>query len=165
MSVELRLDESEGLLRARSAQKIGIPAEAIRGLRIARRALDARRRGSGREFRFILHVDLELEPGFDSAALSRALASGRAQRVAPQVQFRLDKIEAGWQKSRVAVVGSGPAGLYAAWTLACNGVDVDVIERGPALNTRGRAVAHFMHSRELDPESNLLFGEGGAGTY
>ncbi len=165
MAVELRLEESESLLRARSAQKIGIPAEAIRGLRIARRALDARRRGSRREFRFVLHVDLELEPGFDSAALSRALASGRAQQVAPPVQFRLEKIDADWQKCRVAVVGSGPAGLYAAWTLACNGVAVDVIERGPALRTRGRAVAHFMHRRDLDPESNLLFGEGGAGTY
>ncbi len=165
MSVELRLDESESLLRARSAQKIGIPVEAIRGLRIARRALDARRRGSRRDFRFILHVDLELEPGFDAPALSRALASGRARRIAPPVQFRLEKIEAGWRKRRVAVVGSGPAGLYAAWTLACNGVAVDVIERGPALRTRGRAVARFMHSRQLDPESNLLFGEGGAGTY
>ena len=89
MSVELRLDEPESLLRARSAQKIGIPAEAIRGLQIARRALDARRRGARREFRFILHVDLELESGFDSAALARALTSGRAQRIAPAARFEL----------------------------------------------------------------------------
>lgn len=65
----------------------------------------------------------------------------------------------------MAVVGSGPAGLYAAWCLASNGVAVDLIDRGPSLRERGRAVAHFTRTRELDPERNLLFGEGGAGTY
>lgn len=162
ISVDLGLDDGDDVLRARSAQKIGVPVDAIIGLRIARRALDARRKG---EPRFIVHADLDLAPGFDSAALVAALSSGRAREIPPPVGFRLEEIDSGWRGRRVVVVGCGPAGLYAAWTLACNGIAVDLIDRGPALRERGRAVARFGRTRELDPEGNLLFGEGGAGTY
>ncbi len=165
LAVELGIDEPETQLRARCAQQIGIDEAAIRGLRVARRSLDARRRRGRRELRFVLHVDLDLAPGFRSAALSRALAAGRAQLVEPPARFALASPDPAWRGRRVAVVGSGPAGLYAAWTLAANGVGVDLIERGPALRERGRAVARFTRTRELDPERNLLFGEGGAGTY
>lgn len=169
LAIELGIDEPESVLRARSAQAIGIPTEEVRGLRIARRSLDARWRGGGRErrreLRFVVHVDLELDGAFRSASLDRALTSGRARRVEAPVSFELAVFDERWRGRRVVVVGSGPAGLYAAWTLACHGVGVDLIDRGPALRERSRAVAHFMHTRELDPERNLLFGEGGAGTY
>jgi len=144
---------------------VGVPVEAIRGLRMARRSLDARRRGPRREARFIVHVDLDLEAGFESAALNKALASGRAQEVEPTVDFALADMDSRWRDRNVVVVGTGPAGLYAAWTLARNGIVVDLIDRGPSLVGRGRAVARFTRTGELDPERNLLFGEGGAGTY
>ena len=165
LAIELALDEPESTLRASSAQAIGIAPDLVGGVRIARRALDARRRGRRHELRFVYHVDLDLPEGFASAALDRALRSGRARRVAPPARFELATREAGWASRRVAVVGSGPAGLYAAWCLAANGVAVDLIERGPALRERSRAVARFTRTRELDPEANLLYGEGGAGTY
>lgn len=169
LAIELGLDEPEALLRERSARSIGVPPEAIRGLRIGRRALDARKRvggrGARRELRFVVHVDLELDPGLRSASLDRALASGRAQPLEPPARFELEHADPAWRGRRVVVVGCGPGGLYAAWTLAANGVGVDLIERGPALRERGRAVARFTRTRELDPERNLLFGEGGAGTY
>jgi len=171
LAIELGLDEPEGLLRARGARALGVPEEAVRGVRIARRALDARKRagrpgrGARRELRFVVHADLDLDADFRSESLDRALASGRAQRVEPPARFELERIDPAWRGRRVVVVGSGPAGLYAAWTLATNGVAVDLIERGPELRDRGRAVAHFTRTRELDPERNLLFGEGGAGTY
>ena len=165
MAIELGLDEPESVLCARSAQSIGISEGAVRGLRIARRALDARRRGPRHELRFVVHVELDLDPGFRSEALDRALKSGRARRAPPPVRFEIDVFERKWLTRRVVVVGSGPAGLYAAWTLASNGVSVDLIDRGPSLHDRSRAVARFQRMRELDPEGNLLFGEGGAGTY
>ncbi len=161
-NLALGLDEPEGVLRERAARAIGIETEAIVGLRVARRALDARRRGARHALRFSVHVDLELAPGM---ALDRALKSGRARAIGPPARFALVAPDAAWRGRRVAVVGSGPAGLYAAWTLATNGVGVDLLERGPALRERGRAVARFTRTRELDPEANLLFGEGGAGTY
>lgn len=165
MAIELGLDESESVLCARSAQSIGISEDDVRGSRIARRALDARRRGRRHVLRFVVHVELDLDSNFRSEALDRALKSGRARRVEPPARFELDDFERKWRTRRVVVVGSGPAGLYAAWTLASNGVAVDLIDRGPSLRERSRAVAHFQRTRELDSERNLLFGEGGAGTY
>src|SRR6185436_14309827 len=70
-----------------------------------------------------------------------------------------------WRGRAVVVVGAGPAGLFAAHVLALHGVRVELLDRGPDLRARGRAVARFVRSREIDPERNLLFGEGGAGTY
>jgi uncharacterized FAD-dependent dehydrogenase len=165
MAIKLGLDEPESVLCARSAQAIGISESAVQGTRIARRALDARRRGRRHILSFVVHVDLDLAPDFRSGALDRALKSGRARRVDPPASFWLEAASRHWQSRRVVVVGSGPAGLYAAWTLASNGVAVDLIDRGPNLRERGRAVAHFSGTRELDPERNLLYGEGGAGTY
>ncbi len=167
MNVVLAVDEPESRLREASAARLGIPADEIVGLRIAHRALDARRRGRRHALRFVYHVDLDLAP--DSARgtgwRDHAIASGRARAVEPPARFELDRADARWRRRRVAVVGAGPAGLYAAWTLAANGVEVDVLERGPALRPRGRAVARFLRTRSLDPEANLLYGEGGAGTY
>jgi len=71
----------------------------------------------------------------------------------------------GRRQGRVVVVGAGPAGLYAALVLGTNGVAVDLIDRGADLRQRGRDVARFHRTRVPKPESNLLFGEGGAGTY
>ncbi len=165
LAVELAVDQPESLLCAASAQAIGIEPGIVRGLRIARRALDARRRAGRHALRFVYHVDLDLPADLVSPALDRALRAGRARRVDPPARFELAARDPAWSKRRVAVVGSGPAGLYAAWCLAANGVGVDLIERGPALRERSRAVARFTRSRALDPEANLLFGEGGAGTY
>lgn len=66
---------------------------------------------------------------------------------------------------RVLVVGAGPAGLFAAWHLAEHGAEVTLIERGKPVETRARDFGRFRGRGILDPESNLCFGEGGAGTY
>jgi uncharacterized FAD-dependent dehydrogenase len=169
MNVETGLSDSMGKLKASSAQRLGIPEESIRGMRIAKRSLDARRRGRRSELRYIVQVDLDVaiegEAAVSSQTLEAALKSGRAKPTPPPGRFELLSIDPAWRGRTVAVVGGGPAGLYAAWTLAVHGVAVELIERGPELKTRGRAVARFTRERSLDPERNLLFGEGGAGTY
>ncbi|CAM6089404.1 unnamed protein product [Calypogeia fissa] len=75
----------------------------------------------------------------------------------------------GWtssaKKGRVVVVGSGPAGLFAALSLAETGVEVVLLERGQPVESRGRDIGALMVRRILDPNSNLCYGEGGAGTW
>ena len=68
-------------------------------------------------------------------------------------------------KGRIVVVGAGPAGLFAAMELAAAGYEPLMIERGPAMEERAAAVDRFKENRVLDPEANMLFGEGGAGTF
>lgn len=166
--LDLGLNEPETILRERALELAGVAADDLRGFRIARKALDARGRGRGRSLRFVVHVDLILDRDYEASAgatFRRAVKMGRLARQAPAGQLQLDQPHSSVRGARVVVVGSGPAGLFAALTLACNGATVDLIDRGAGLSERSRSLAHFLRTRLLDPETNLLFGEGGAGTY
>ena len=162
LAIGLGLDEPDAVLRERAAAAIGAASEEIRAMRVARRALDGRHRSTPL---FVVHVDLSLDPSARGGGLERAIAAGRARELPPPARFELDSFERSWRGRTVVVVGAGPAGLFAAHVLALHGVRVELLDRGPDLRERGRAVARFVRTREIDPERNLLFGEGGAGTY
>jgi uncharacterized FAD-dependent dehydrogenase len=159
------IGEPEALVRARALDSVGLAEEAVRGFRIARRSLDARRKGGRRALRFVLQADVILDEGSRPQAFARAVSQGRAVPCAPPGSLLVEAPHPSLRAARVAVVGSGPAGLFAALVLARNGVGVDLFDRGGALPERGRSVAGFLRTRVPDPESNLLYGEGGAGTY
>lgn len=76
--------------------------------------------------------------------------------------FRCDKTNA---LKHPVIVGAGPAGLFAAWLLARAGACPVILERGQYVGVRGNDIEKFHAQRVLNPESNYLFGEGGAGTY
>lgn len=63
------------------------------------------------------------------------------------------------------IVGSGPSGLFAAYTLSKAGVIVDIIERGENIEERIKSIDDFVENKNLNPNSNIQFGEGGAGTF
>ncbi|MCC6641907.1 MAG: FAD-dependent monooxygenase [Deltaproteobacteria bacterium] len=165
LGLSLGIGEPESALRERALATAGLEASDLRGFRIARKSLDARRHGGTRRLRFVAHVDLVIDAGRRTTGLERALRSGRAAPAPARGRVEVDARHESVSRARVAIVGAGPAGLFAAHVLARNGVCAVVIERGPALVERGRAIARFERSREVDPERNLLFGEGGAGTY
>ncbi len=165
LGLELGLEEPETLLRERALAAAGVGAEQLRGFRIARKALDARRRGGARRLHFVVHADLVLDAGPPPAALARALQSGRVVAAPVRGSIEVAALHASARGAHVAVVGAGPAGLFAALVLARGGARVTLLDRGPGLRERGRAVAAFGNLREPNPEANLLFGEGGAGTY
>ena len=68
-------------------------------------------------------------------------------------------------RKKIVVVGSGPCGLFAAYVLCQCGAEVTVIERGGNVDKRSAAVENFWNSGVFDPETNIQFGEGGAGTF
>jgi uncharacterized FAD-dependent dehydrogenase len=168
LALELEVGEPESTLRERVCKDLGVDPGRLHAFRIARKSLDARRRGGVRRLAFVVHADLVLDRGFRSAALARALRSGRVVEAPPRVEPRVETVHPslrGPSAAPVAVVGAGPAGLFAALVLARHGIPVLLIDRGSRVDRRSRELVRFHRTRTPDPESNLLFGEGGAGTY
>src|SRR5688572_1770165 len=168
MNVELALGEPEERLRERAAREVGLDPREVRGVRIARKALDARVRGGARRFKWVCHVDLVADAARTPPLLQKALRVGRAKPAPELASLAIPGTHPSFAvpgAQPVAVVGAGPAGLFAAYVLASNGARVVLVERGPAVEQRGRPLVRFHRTRVVDPERNLLFGEGGAGTY
>jgi uncharacterized protein len=158
-NIRLGIDEPEESLPSKVADRLGVESGAISRWRIVRKSLDARRHD---DIHFIYAAEVEL-PG-DEAALA-ALAHG--PDVDPFVPDRFVWPEAGHEpmSQRPVVVGAGPAGLFAAYFLAQDGYRPLVLERGRDVKNRVADVRRFDSGGPLDPESNYLFGEGGAGTF
>ena len=150
--VPLWLGEEDSALAARAAERLGVPASALRDLSVTRRSLDARRKGHPR---WLLQLEVTLEG---------ALPGGHpGVRPAPAPEPPPPRARA--PDAPPIVVGAGPAGLFCAWGLLERGVRSVVLDRGKPVVPRRRDVARLMRAGELDPESNMNFGEGGAGAY
>jgi uncharacterized FAD-dependent dehydrogenase len=168
LDLELLVGEPDALVMQRACASVGVDPARVRGFRIVKKALDARRREGKPRLRFVVHAELVTDATFTSRALSRALRSGHVVEAPEHVSLSDGAVHASWRagpRARVVVVGSGPAGVFAALVLARHGVEVTVIDRGSRIDRRGKELVAFHRSRRPDPESNLLFGEGGAGTY
>ncbi len=147
----------EETLAEEVARFLSLPAGKISGLRIVRRSLDARRR---RPPIFVYAVEADVPAGTvipeeGMVRVSRATAETHAP--CSKSAFKL--------RQRPVVVGSGPAGLFAAFTLAINGTPVLLLERGKEVKQRAKDVRAFWDGGVFQEESNVHFGEGGAGTF
>jgi len=158
-NIRLGLDADESALNGRAADRLGLSANAIAALRIVRRAIDSRHRRPT----FVYSVDVALSNPDDEAGVAERTA---ATLVADPEQPRLE-LAAGAEplRGRPVIIGSGPAGLFAGRLLAEHGFRPLIIERGRPVALRARDIDAFLLSGRLDPESNILFGLGGAGTW
>ncbi len=162
-NVRLNLNEPESRLRDAVAQRLRVSPQAIRSFAPIRRSLDARRND---DMHFIYHVEVALdEPVEREQTRVRRLRSQSITIINPtQRHHPIPGTQA--LAHPPVIVGFGPAGMFAALRLAEFGFAPIVLERGMDVRTRHRDVLQkFYREHVFNPESNLLFGEGGAGTY
>lgn len=155
--IRVSVDAPQGALRQEAARLLGIIPDQIKQLDILREAVDARHRNA-LKLAYVLAVEVE-----DEAAVLRSAPSGKAEAYAPPV-YELPRPEH-LGDARPVVVGAGPAGLFAAWTLARVGLRPIILERGHNLERRRADVLAFHGGGALNPNNNVQFGEGGAGTF
>ncbi len=151
--IKLSLEESLDRLPFKAAKVLGVPAEAIDTVKILRESVDARKKDSVRR---VYTLAVGLRPGVKPRGRYQAYQTERYEAPASG--------EAPL-KHRPVVVGFGPAGMMAAYLLAQQGYRPLVLERGQAVEARTLQVQAFWDQGLLDPESNVQFGEGGAGAF
>jgi len=143
-------------LHDRLAQTLRIAPAELKSYRIVQKSIDARRKGQP----LLIYVI--------EAAVAVKPPDGEWTELtdeAPEPAYDVKSVGRQDIPMHPIVVGTGPAGLAAAWVLARQGLKPLVIDRGQPVEQRTRDLETFFATRELNPESNFLFGEGGAGTY
>jgi uncharacterized FAD-dependent dehydrogenase len=158
---ELRLPiaHEEAALRQAVLRRLRIGEKDLKGFAVFKRAADARR---PRDIEFIYTVDVEV--GNEEAVLGR-FRRDRNVGLAPDTSYRHVRTLTAEPRKRPVVIGAGPCGYFAALILAEMGFRPVVIERGKIVRERTKDTFGFWRKRELNPESNAQFGEGGAGTF
>lgn len=158
--LKLPLDHAEADLRAAILRRLDVSAKELVGYTIFRRGYDARRKSA---IVFIYTVDVELR---DEAAVAKRLGRDRHIGPTPDTCYRfVAKAPAGFAASRPVVIGAGPCGLFATLLLAQMGFRPILLERGKQVRERTKDTWGLWRQGKLDPESNVQFGEGGAGTF
>ena len=153
-NVPLWVGEPESVLRRRAAETLGVRPEALATVRVVRSVLDARKKGAPR---YIHTVEVAFAEGHTPATLPPGVTETEPPPPPPA------RVRA--PERRPIIVGTGPAGLFCALGLLEHGVPTVLLERGREVVQRRKDVARLMRDGSLDPESNMNFGEGGAGAY
>jgi uncharacterized FAD-dependent dehydrogenase len=154
------LDFDRERLTSKLAKEIRIPRRFLCDVRVVREAIDARKKPN-------LYYSLRLEfesPEILNTPLPRGVrAIERSSLDIPNPAF-YESSRTG-SRERIVVVGAGPAGLFAALCLAESGANIVLLERGRRVEERMKDIGLLRSRGTLDPESNVCFGEGGAGAY
>ncbi len=155
--VILPLDHPEPALKEAVVARLGIPATELRSLTVFRRGYDARKK-SAIQLVYTVDVDLADEPSVLAKRLPKVGPS-------PDMDYKFVARAPAGLTSRPVVIGFGPCGLFAALILAQAGFRPLIIERGKVVRERTKDTFGLWRQRKLEPESNVQFGEGGAGTF
>ena len=156
--LRLELDEDESLLRKKAGKVLRTDPKYIEKLTIFKKSVDARKKD---DVHFSYTVDVTL--GLDETQVLRRCRSPKA-KAAEEYKYTLP-VNRRQSAFRPVVVGFGPAGMFAGLILAEAGLRPIVLERGKDIQRRQQDVNAFWQQHILNEESNVQFGEGGAGTF
>ncbi|MBK4737190.1 NAD(P)/FAD-dependent oxidoreductase [Noviherbaspirillum pedocola] len=157
--VQLPLDHPEHALKAAILERLGIPDDELLSFSVFRRGYDARRKSD-----IVLVYTIDLEAKNEAALLSRH-AQDRRLQIAPDTGYHFVGHAPANFNRRPVVIGMGPCGLFAGLILAQMGFRPIILERGKSVRERTKDTFGLWRKRVLHPESNVQFGEGGAGTF
>ena len=157
--IKLPLDHAEGALEGAIRTKLGLGKSGMLGFTVFRRGYDARKRGN---IQLIYTLDVEVA---DETGLLKRHADDKHVQPSPDTSYRFVAQAPADLKQRPIVIGLGPCGLFAGLLLAQMGYRPIILDRGKAVRERTVDTWGLWRKRKLEPESNVQFGEGGAGTF
>lgn len=161
--VKLPLNHTEDQLPAAILARLDIPAAELLGYTVFKRSYDARKKTA---IVLIYALDVQVR---DEAALLKRLSHDVHLMPSPDTSYKFvangEQLQGHDHNLRPVVIGTGPCGLFAALILAQMGLRPIILERGKQVRERTVDTFGFWRKRELNPESNVQYGEGGAGTF
>ena len=158
--LSLPLDHEADALPAAICARLGVEQQDLRSFTVFKRGNDARRRTA---ILLVYTVDVELA---DEAAVLERFAGDKDVRPTPDMEYRfVAQAPEGWSGLRPVVIGAGPCGLFAGLILAQMGFRPIILDRGKVVRQRTKDTWGLWRRAELNPDSNVQFGEGGAGTF
>ncbi|MCB5227230.1 NAD(P)/FAD-dependent oxidoreductase [Alishewanella sp. 16-MA] len=159
IKIPLHHQDENAELRTAVLNKLGVADADVRHITVFKRGIDARKK-MAIQLTYTLDIDVAKE-----AALLARFSKDPHVRPTPDTQYKFVAEAPAELSSRPIVVGLGPCGLFAGLLLAQMGFKPIILERGKAVRERTKDTFGFWRGQELNPESNVQYGEGGAGTF
>ena len=166
--LKLPLHHSDADFTTAVLARLEIAPEALLETRIFKRSYDARKKS---DILLIYQLDVTLTGAAEQQVIAalESTPSKRGVRLSPDTNYKLPvKVDTNFpstEQQRPVVIGFGPCGILAALSLAQMGLKPIVLERGKDVRQRTKDTWGLWRKRKLNPESNVQFGEGGAGTF
>ena len=157
--IRLPLDHSPDDLQSAIVKRLKITKDALRGYTLARRGYDARKRN---EIVFVYSLDVEVE---NEAQLLKRFSDQHNIKPTPDTEYKFVAHAPTHLDTRPVIIGTGPCGFMAGLLLAQMGFKPLILERGKEVRQRTKDTWALWRDHKLNPESNVQFGEGGAGTF
>ena len=157
--IKLPLNHEEGAILDAITKKLGITAEQVLSYNLFKRGYDARKKAN---IQLIYTLDIEVA---NQEEMLEAFISDPHVKATPDMAYKFVTQAPANITERPVVIGFGPCGLFAGLILAQMGFNPIIVERGKEVRERTKDTFGFWRKRTLNPESNVQFGEGGAGTF